>query len=119
MEKEKITCSRCGGEKISRDKEIPIFANCADCGFSWNLFSNKMVMRPGTEEVVNEHIKQFFASVDAGLRGQWLASLAKIITGPEMKIALQKIDDAVVIQRRHVPTGKTKWNYILDLNEEK
>lgn len=31
-----------------------------------------------------------------------------------MKIALQKINNAVVIQRLHVPTGKIKWNYVLD-----
>lgn len=115
----KIICSRCGGEKISRDKEISIFANCDDCGFSWNLFSEKMIMRPGTEEVVREHIEQYFNCEYSDVRAQWLASLAKIIAGPEIKIALQKIGDAVVIHRLHIPTGKVKWNYVLDLNKEK
>lgn len=118
MKNKKITCFKCGGEKISRDEQIPIFANCDDCGFSWNLFSEKMTMRPGTEEIVREHLEQYFNSEYSEIRGQWLASLAKIITGPEMKITLEKIGDAVVIQRRHLPTGKIKWNYLMDLNKE-
>lgn len=119
MEKDKITCSRCGGEKISRDKEIPIFANCGDCGFSWNLFSEKMIiLDPLTVEFIETHVKEYFTSEDSGIRAQWLASLAKRITGPEMKIALQKIGNAVIIRRLHLPTGKIKWNYILDFEEK-
>ncbi len=54
----KITCPRCDSKKINRDKEILIFANCENCGFSWNLFSEKMIMRPETRDIVEEHIKQ-------------------------------------------------------------
>ncbi len=113
-----LTCPSCGGAKLSRDAEIPIFANCEDCGFSWNLFSEKMITRPEIEDIVEEHVKQYFSSDDVSSRAQWLSGLAKIITGPEMKIALEKIDNAVMIRRRHLPTKKTKWNYLMDLNKE-
>ncbi|MEK7123378.1 MAG: hypothetical protein AAB851_00620 [Patescibacteria group bacterium] len=118
IEENSLACPSCGRTKLSRDAEIPIFANCGDCGFSWNLFSQKLIMKPGTEEVIQEHLNRYFACEDSGTRAQWLSGLAKLITGPEMKIALQKIGNAVVIQRQHLPTKKIKWNYLTDLNKE-